>query len=61
MPRIYTEIRIEHDNEAEKQYFQSKIDKQAEKLGLSGRAHYVRAIVTLDAATEIIKRLKERK
>lgn len=59
MNRLYTEIRIAVNSQEEKEALERKLDEQAAKLGLKSRADYVRHILEVDAATEILQRLKE--
>ena len=59
MLRIYSEIRISHKTEEEKKQFKEKSNKQASKLGLN-LSEYIRLIIELDTATNIIARLKGR-
>ena len=56
-PRIYTEIRISHKTEEEKTNLKIKANQQATKLGLN-ISEYIKLIIELDAATNLIVRLK---
>lgn len=58
MNRLYTELRIAHNSQEEKEEFERKIDEQAALLGLKARVDYIRHIVDVDAATKILERLK---
>lgn len=61
MPRIYTEIRISHSSLEDKESFERKLrDQAAELMGFPIISDYIREVVTLDAATGIINRLKEK-
>ncbi|HEY5586728.1 MAG TPA: hypothetical protein VIK78_19840 [Ruminiclostridium sp.] len=60
MPRLYTEIRVSHSSIEAKQEFEAQLKQQAETLG-ADRTGYIKLIVKLDTATEIIKKLKEEK
>ena len=62
MSRIYTEIRIAHESEQEKEAFETALDYQSSFVfGKPNRAEYIRLIASLDAATGIIRKLKEGK
>jgi len=56
--RIYSEVRISHKTEEEKAEFKLKATQQAYKLGLPV-AEYIRLIIELDIATNLIERLKD--
>lgn len=58
MPRIYSEIRITHKDADTMQEFETKLYEQVEVLGLNSVADYIRLIVNLDSATNIIDKLK---
>jgi hypothetical protein len=60
MPRLYTEIRVSHSSIESKQEFEQLIHQQAQQLG-TDRTGYIKLIVKLDVATQIIKKLKEEK
>lgn len=60
MARIYTEIRISHETLENKKEFESLLKQQAEQLG-TDRTGYIKLIVKLDAATQIISKLKDTK
>jgi len=62
MPRIYTEIRISHQTQEQKETLETLLDEQSKKLfGTPNRAEYIRLIISLDTASGIIEKLKERK
>jgi hypothetical protein len=45
MKRIYTEIRIHHKSEEEKEQFELQLDENAKAAGFNSRAEYIRVIV----------------
>lgn len=52
MPRLYTEIRIFHKTQEEKEAFEEKLKAKYKKEGFSDRAEYVR-FVSLNAEIEV--------
>ena len=58
MARVYTEIRIQHADESEKEAFEALLDAQTRRLGLSNRVEYIRLISSLDASTGLLEAVR---
>ena len=59
-PRIYTQVRIAHKTQEEKDKFEAEIRRQSTILtGKPDKAAYVRQMVNLNYAEKVINKLSE--